>query len=874
MTNRVKTVSLILCTITLICTALIAAHSLIQTYTAYSLSPGTAAKQNTTVRVAFPHQAGMTFKTQSGKRSGYTYEYLQEVAQYTEWNYNFVDLSSDDSDSDGTLIKTLEMIRDGELDIAGGWSFSDELAQTYNFTYSSHSYGSVETVLQALYESDRDYVINSQIDQSFRIAIPKNASRTLKEVEEFCEINRITPTFVFCESYEDQIAALKKDSSEEGYAELMTNTSFSYIEGVHTVAKFAPKPFYFIVSKSSPSFVMHELDSTMIKIDSASPLFTSSLYEKYFSPDSVKLNLNETEKAFIANAGSVRVGVQRTGAPYQYLKDNDISGITADLLSYISQRTGLNFQYRVYDDYASLLAAGKSGEIRLIGGLTYDYDLAADFNVSLSRSFLDSQYVMLSKNVVSEGDLSNRRLAVCTEFMPENVIEENTLICPDIQSCIDAVYTGKADYTYADAYTAQYFIALPNYSKLKFSMSAGDTRRISFGVVKGGNKTLLGILNKVLTVMTESEMQSIVNRNLVAERSYSLYALLQAYPVQFIAVIAAVFAAVLSLLTVILVLRVRSTAKNREELAKHYRLFGLVSECLVEYDYRTKKLLVNMPGKDGENRIEQYDFGSECRDAVTRRRRQEFMNLINRANGVKEVCLDTKGGIHWIKIALETESKNNVPLYTLGKLTFIDEIKQQESNLLEQATRDSLTHLYNAETTHRLMREKLAEMKKGESFSIIIADIDLFKQINDNFGHLQGDSSLIAFAELLKSLFNDFIIGRPGGDEFVIGLHKVGRKKLTSLCMQLCESAKQLAIRDGQMLSVSVGAASSVDGESCEELFERADKALYKAKHNQRGGYSIASPPKKNVVLGNVSGVNNDSANAEQSSNDGVKEKD
>lgn len=796
------------------------------------------------VKVAFPVQAGMTFFDEDGKRSGYTYEYLQEVAQYTEWNYDFIDIESDnDNDS---LTRALELIQSGEADIAGGWSYSEELSQEYGFTYSAHSYGSVETVLQARYDSDKDFAINSQAQQSFRIAIRRGASRTLKEVQDFCVLNKITPTFVYCDDEYEQMEALKKHESDEGYADLMVNTSMNFFEGLHTIARFAAKPFYFIVSTQSSPAVMQALDGAMIQIESSSPLFTSSLYEKYFSTQNPKLNLSDAEKQYIEQNEEISVGVLKDSAPYQYQADNTVKGITVDLMSYISETTGLKFSYVVYPDYKALYDAANKSSVRIIGGLTYDYELAARYNVSLSRVYLETQNVLMTRSALTAGDLAVKTQAA-VEHGHDAITSQNAVYFPDVKSCIDAVAAGKADYTYADTYTAQYYLTSPEYNKLSFSTLPGDAYRMSVGVVKGGNKTLLGILNKALNAMTAAQKQDIVSRNLLLEHDFSLGMLIRAYPVHSVMIITGIAIVIVAGLAVLLVLGVRANHRHVEELSKHYRLLNLVSEYYLEYDYRTKKLLVSIPGDSDTNNVKEYDLNVEPPDAVLAQRRKGFMEFILEGDGIREACIDTGDGMHWVKAALETQRRNGIPLYTLGKLTFIDEEKQQETDLMELARQDGLTHLYNADAMRELLQQALADTSETESLSLLVIDIDYFKTVNDTLGHLAGDEALTTFARLLKELFPDGTLGRPGGDEFTVLLKDTGRKKLGAACAQLCARAAEISVSDEKKLSVSVGGAVAVFGETAQSFYDRADKALYVVKNTKRGSYHIASAPRRNT---------------------------
>ena len=123
-------------------------------------------------------------------------------------------------------------------------------------------------------------------------------------------------------------------------------------------------------------------------------------------------------------------------------------------------------------------------------------------------------------------------------------------------------------------------------------------------------------------------------------------------------------------------------------------------------------------------------------------------------------------------------------------------------------------------------------------------DVDHFKQINDNFGHMVGDRVLYKVGHLLKSSFReDDIIGRVGGDEFLIFMKGVTSEKFV---IQRMESLRQYfhelpvaEIKDS-ILTCSIGAAfMPKDGTTFNSLYKHADEALYRTKRNGRDGFSI-----------------------------------
>jgi diguanylate cyclase (GGDEF)-like protein len=157
------------------------------------------------------------------------------------------------------------------------------------------------------------------------------------------------------------------------------------------------------------------------------------------------------------------------------------------------------------------------------------------------------------------------------------------------------------------------------------------------------------------------------------------------------------------------------------------------------------------------------------------------------------------------------------------------------------ATTDYLTGLMNARSLfHELDNEIGRCRREKKPLQLFVCDLNGFKEINDNFGHLEGNKLLRAFAERLKEACRGYdCVARMGGDEFVVvapGLPDESVAELTRRIQEIAAEAGQL-VSGSNSLSVSVGAASFPDdGASAEELLTEADRRMYVAKQQHYDG--------------------------------------
>ena len=170
----------------------------------------------------------------------------------------------------------------------------------------------------------------------------------------------------------------------------------------------------------------------------------------------------------------------------------------------------------------------------------------------------------------------------------------------------------------------------------------------------------------------------------------------------------------------------------------------------------------------------------------------------------------------------------------------ISDRKTLERQLAYQATHDALTGVVNRSS----LIEKLSDAivyadRHGFPVWVAFVDLDRFKQINDRFGHAAGDQLLRAVTDrLMNSLRKDDVLGRYGGDEFVLVLRGGPEDHLTTQVIErLMKNVCQPVTIDGHELRVtcSIGIATyPVDGRSAEELMHHADAAMYMAKESGR----------------------------------------
>lgn len=184
-------------------------------------------------------------------------------------------------------------------------------------------------------------------------------------------------------------------------------------------------------------------------------------------------------------------------------------------------------------------------------------------------------------------------------------------------------------------------------------------------------------------------------------------------------------------------------------------------------------------------------------------------------------------------------------------------VRKSERKLRELATHDTLTGLSNRRHLLDIARQEIARaIRTGQALSVVLADIDDFKRINDGFGHDAGDHVLVHAGELLRATCRAHdTVARWGGEEFLFLLPSTDQNAALEFAERLRQRVRSSQVIHGDeqfLFSLSIGVATLAEGESLERAIGRADRALYRSKSGGRDRVTVADHP----LFDHVSAIN------------------
>ncbi|MGM0520310.1 MAG: transporter substrate-binding domain-containing diguanylate cyclase [Campylobacterota bacterium] len=170
-------------------------------------------------------------------------------------------------------------------------------------------------------------------------------------------------------------------------------------------------------------------------------------------------------------------------------------------------------------------------------------------------------------------------------------------------------------------------------------------------------------------------------------------------------------------------------------------------------------------------------------------------------------------------------------LYRLKK-----QLQEAYTEMQHQAITDKLTGIYNRHKLDKTLDNEIQKSKRyGASFGVLILDIDLFKKVNDSYGHHIGDKILQEFTKVLnENCRKTDLLGRWGGEEFLIIVPHTSKDKLLSFAQKIRAAVNKHSFNEVGRVTTSIGCAVYNKNDTNESLVKRADDALYVSKNSGR----------------------------------------
>ena len=765
-----------------------------------------AAEEQKVIKVGFPVQKGLTEKDEDGNYTGYTVDYLKEIKKYTDWDYEFIEVDGNINEQINTL---LEMLQNGEIDLLGTMKYSDALAEIYD--YPGYHYGMAYTSLAVRSDDDR-WIGSFSNWNEMTVGIYPGLIKREQELKKFAELNGFSYELVEFDTYDELLEAI-----QDGRVDATILVDISLPPGVKTIAKFTPVPFYFATTKGNKEIIT-KLNNALSSLNSANPYFQTELHEAYFS-NSNQFTISEKNKKYIESLGTVNVLMFDGNAPIQY-DDGEPKGVSVSYLEAFKETTGLEYKIFVAENYDDFKEMMEKQDIDLVLGISTVSDLIEEWNLTLSLPYIDNPSVKVSCSANSTSSKVDK--------IPVKEIN-NTL------SVLEQINTNKIIEASLDLYSVNFYLErFKRFNTIRIEPSEVHNHQYAIGLVDKNETTLLSIINNFISSVSSEEVQKMIYENSNVHVEYAFKDFIQAYYLQI-----SIFILLLILFVLLLYLKIK--LNHHKELALQNRRFtelsNLTNECIFEYDYERDVMNIQNNNIIFEKRhqieafmkYEKYDFLKEIIKA-----RQDTSH---------DFLLQDQEENRWYRVNLKViRAQNNKVSYALGRIFDVHEEILKQKTLIEKSRRDALTNLLNRKGGEESI-EALLEQDPTLGIMILL-DVDNFKAINDNLGHIVGDQFLKEISNLIDSFFKPIDVKcRLGGDEFIIFIHQMMDKEYLSNKLELfIQKANEQLFSKYQDydVSFSIGVTRVSEGVTTyKDLYRKADEAMYRIKMQGKNNYYI-----------------------------------
>ncbi|MDO4547754.1 MAG: GGDEF domain-containing protein [Clostridia bacterium] len=547
--------------------------------------------------------------------------------------------------------------------------------------------------------------------------------------------------------------------------------------------------------------------------------------------ETIDPGLTSEERAYLADNPVIRLLVVDGAAPIVTLtEDGDYAGIAKSVTNRIGQILGVEFVMsltaRSSRELAAMVQSGDADVVMI--PKIYAQNLFPD--VPLTDPFLTAHTILFYHKEVNPNDLDGRKCAVVVgSGIPQGVAEEDVIYCETRLESVQLVENGIADFGYGNEFSLAYYVGYYEFKNISTVPIRTDTRQYLYGIVNG-EPLLLSAINKAIAIIDAQQMQSIILENSVLpEQPITLSDIIESFAIQ-ISTILAIF---VLCVTVIALYIFRTNRRLKFQNLLMVTTAEVSGDLLFNYNVNTGQLMLSKQFRD--------EFGINPRSSYSKSDLSGLIDIdgvIGRGLAIDEVSLPD--GRYYKAIYAYIRTKEHDPIYLIGKLIDISAERARLEALTDKAKRDGLTNLLNAAECKRMSQDNLSALPAGRRDALIILDIDDFKSINDNYGHYTGDQVLIKAAGILSSCFRSGdVVGRLGGDEFMVYLKDVDGDALEKKCERLVEEMNFPIMETSARISISLGAYLISAPQSFSQAYKRADEALYRSKREGKNRFVI-----------------------------------
>lgn len=518
---------------------------------AFNLSVLARTSEKRVLRVAFPQVDGMSWTAEDGTHHGMLVDYLNEIAKYTGWEYEYIDTKGP---------TMLNEFVEGKYELMGGNYYIPALEKYY--AYPNYNMGYSRSLLLARSDDRSIHSYDLESMNGKTIGVYENARENIRRLKEFMAINGLYCNIRYYKQ-EDMVGKIGLyPYLAKGEIDLLLNNVAHISDSVRVVVAYDSQPYY-IVTNPGNKEVLDGLNMALERILDANPNFAAERYAVNFPDRLVNIQLSDRDLEYVNERKTIAVAVPENWYPL-YCKETPLknhTGIMADVLDEIKSFTGLRFSYVYAKNYADAIRLIQQGDADILGFFLGDENDAAQLGLALSASYVSANNIIVRNKACSYPAPGLVGALVENQRLPSGISVEKIRFYPSIKEALFAVNNGEADFIYGLSSRMEQDILRYHFTNLAPVTLVNDQSTISFALPIPVDPDLLTILNKAINNLSESERTVIRNRNLesIGVSEFSLTDFIYANPLQFMFIVMFVLSVLFTALLLAIGARMKAT---------------------------------------------------------------------------------------------------------------------------------------------------------------------------------------------------------------------------------------------------------------------------------------------------------------------------
>ncbi len=687
-----------------------------------------------------------------GEKSGYCYDYLQKIASYTNWEYEYVE--GDWSD----LVVALE---NGEIDFLGGVSITEERKQTMSFPESS-----MGNEQYYLCKKENDETIKANDLSSFNGKTIGLVENNLMSVyaEQWIKDNDLDINVKYYYGFSACNLALKI-----GEVDLVVRTlnGNEKLDGINSLLKVGSESYYLAINKQRND-LLTEMNDTLQTINSLDPSLLTDLYNDNYGLLLTDNNLTNEERDWLDSHDTISVGYLDNYLPYCDHDDGKSIGVLTDELKAIVEKLDIDIKinYISYKSYDEMIEAMGTDEIDVCFPVSEDlYRLEQDHIHATSSVISDSGTLFYRKNL-KKGDIQsiavNQNNVLQLNYTKKVYPNAKIMEYKNVDACLNAVLDGEVDGTIMDTMRIQYVTSNSKYDLLSYVQLSQSTEKC-FGV-KHGNSSLFMILNRGIRLVGSSYALDSTYKYIDEFYKYDLVHFIRENLVFVISFLVLVLGVIVILL-INMIHKKESQRKTEENLRQAAQIANESKTNFLfnmSHDIRTPMNAVLGFTSIMENELDQPEKLKEHLDKL----RISGEYLLNLINNVLEVARIDSGK--------ETVEEKFVDILDVKYITILEnDIQKKDLHVTKEV---DIQHRYiyaDVEKVREIVMNLLSNAVKytpvGGSIQLILKELPCDKEGYATYTTIVQDTGIGMSKEFQKEIFESFSRERNTTESKIVG---------------------------------------------------------------------------------------------------------